>query len=85
MLDGGPRATHASKIPILDPVQRSPSLSLLLLDNLWFTWLTLAPQRDVPFCSLFSRDIKRESVSSTGLILIDRNTSEDLVEICVRI
>lgn len=26
MLDGGPRATHASKIPILDPVER-PLLS----------------------------------------------------------
>lgn len=59
MLDGGPRATHASKIPILDPVQRSPSLSLLLLDNLWFTWLTLAPQRDVSFV-LFFREILRE-------------------------
>lgn len=63
----------------------SAPFSLLLPDNLWFTWLTLAPQGDVLFCSLFSRDIKRESVSSTGLILIDRNTSQDLVEICVRI
>lgn len=74
------------KDPDSGPVQRPPPL---LLDNLWFTCLTLPPRDNAVSFVLFSfflpRYYERESFSSTSLILIDRNISQDRRVLYIRV